>query len=184
VHLARELLFYGAMEYLRLKPLPYDTHALEPHISGKAVALHFEEHHAGYARKLLIAGKPEETASLERIIQTSDGAIFDNAAQIWNHDFYWRSMQPDGGGAPSGALNGAITRNFGSRASGLSRVDRCALDRRELPERTLSDLKGPFFVLSAARGSGPDHRDRSTALASHRPADYHTSDSSRNSLGP
>ena len=116
MHLARELLFHGAMEHLRLKPLPYDTHALEPHISGETVALHYEKHHAGYARKLkvLIADKPEETASLERIILTSDGAILDNAAQIWNHDFYWRSMQPDGGGAPSGALNGAITRNFGS----------------------------------------------------------------------
>ena len=113
--MARELLFGQAMDHLMLKPLPYDTDALEPHIGRETVALHYEKHHAGYARKLkeLIAGKPEEKESLERIVRTSEGAIFENAAQIWNHDFYWRSMHPDGGGAPSGALKEAISRNFG-----------------------------------------------------------------------
>lgn len=104
------------MEHLTLKPLPYDKHALEPHISRKTVALHYEKHHAGYLKKLkaLIAGKREETESLEWTIRTSEGAIFNNAAQLWNHDFYWRSMHPDGGGAPEGALNEAIVGNFGS----------------------------------------------------------------------
>jgi len=113
--MARELLFHCAMKHLKLNPLPYDTHALEPHIGRETVALHYEKHHAGYARKLneLIAGKPEETASLEWMIRRSEGAIFNNAAQIWNHDFYWRSMHPDGGGAPSGALNDAITKDLG-----------------------------------------------------------------------
>ncbi len=103
------------MEHLILKPLPYDKQALEPHISRETVTLHFEKHHGGYAKKLneLIAGKREETATLEWMIRCSEGAIFNNAAQIWNHDFYWRSMHPDGGGAPSGALNDAITRDFG-----------------------------------------------------------------------
>ena len=98
-----------------LKPLPYDTDALEPHIRRETVALHYEKHHAGYARKLkeLIAGKPEAKESLERIVRTSEGAIFNNAAQIWNHDFYWRSMRPDGGGAPSGGLKQAIIAGFG-----------------------------------------------------------------------
>ena len=115
MHLARELLLACAMEHLKLKPLPYDTHALEPHIGRETVAIHYERHHAGYAMKLeeLIAGKPEATASLEEIIGASQGAILDNAGQIWNHDFYWRSMHPDGGGAPSGGLTEAIIGDFG-----------------------------------------------------------------------
>jgi len=112
---AHKLLYVLVMEHFALKPLPYEKHALEPHIGRETVALHYEKHHAGYVKKLkeLIAGKPEETESLEWMIRTSEGAIFNNAAQIWNHDFYWRSMHPDGGGAPEGALNEAIIRNFG-----------------------------------------------------------------------
>ena len=104
------------MDRLSLKPLPYDIDALEPHIGRETVGIHYAKHHAGYARKLkeLIAGKAEEKESLEQIIRTSEGAIFENAAQIWNHDFYWRSMHPDGGGAPSGVLQQAILSGFGS----------------------------------------------------------------------
>lgn len=115
IHLARELLCHPAMDHLTLKPLPYAYHALEPHIGRETVTLHYEKHHAGYVQKLkeLIAGKPEETASLESLIRTSEGAIFNNAAQIWNHDFYWQSMHSDGGGAAEGALSVAIAGNFG-----------------------------------------------------------------------
>jgi Fe-Mn family superoxide dismutase len=104
-----------SMETFEPAPLPYDTHALEPHIGRETVEIHYEKHHAGYATKLreLTLGKPETTASLEGIIGTADGAILDNAAQIWNHDFYWRSMHPDGGGVPSGDLNEAIVGEFG-----------------------------------------------------------------------
>ena len=104
------------MEPSKLKPLPYDTHALEPHIGRETVELHYLKHHAGYVKKLqeLTAGRPEDTASLEWLIRRSQGAIFDNAAQIWNHDFYWRSMHANGGGAPSGALNDVIVRHFGA----------------------------------------------------------------------
>jgi Fe-Mn family superoxide dismutase len=114
------------MKHLRLKPLPYDTHALEPHIGRETVEIHYAKHHAGYARKLkeLIADEPAATASLEQLIRTTEGAAFDNAAQIWNHDFYWRSMHPDGGGAPSGPLNEAITRSFG----GFERFRSCFLE--------------------------------------------------------
>lgn len=116
--MARELLFVCAMDHMMFKPLPYDTHALEPHIGRETVTFHFAKHHAGYARKLkeLIAGKPQEKQSLEWIVRTSEGAIFNNAAQIWNHDFYWRSMHPGGGGAPSGPLDEAIVAGFGSFA--------------------------------------------------------------------
>ena len=113
--LARELLSGSDVEFLKLKPLPYDKDALEPHIGRETVSIHYEKHHGGYVRKLkeLIAGKAEEKESLEWIVRTSEGAIFENAAQIWNHDFYWRSMHPDGGGAPDGDLQQAIITAFG-----------------------------------------------------------------------
>jgi Fe-Mn family superoxide dismutase len=114
--MARELLSRAAMECSKLKPLPYDKHVLEPHIGRETVELHYLKHHVGYVKKLkeLTGGMPEESATLEWLIRRSEGAIYNNAAQIWNHDFYWRSMHPDGGGAPSGALNGAIIRSFGA----------------------------------------------------------------------
>jgi Fe-Mn family superoxide dismutase len=99
-----------------LRPLPYPRNALEPHIGRETVALHYERHHAGYLRKLaeLIAGTPEEHESLESIIRIADGPVFNNAAQVWNHDFYWRSMDPRGGGAPRLGLASAIEASFGS----------------------------------------------------------------------
>jgi superoxide dismutase, Fe-Mn family len=114
------------MTHATLEPLPYEKHALEPYIGRQTVELHYERHHAGYVKKLnaLIAGKPEETAGLKWMIRNSEGAIFDNAAQIWNHDFYWRSMHADGARAPEGALKEAIVGNFGS----LERMRRQFLD--------------------------------------------------------
>jgi Fe-Mn family superoxide dismutase len=99
-----------------LRPLPYAIDALEPHIGRETVAIHHEKHHGGYVKKLgeLIAGKPEAAASLEDIIRQSEGPVFDNAAQIWNHDFYWQSMRPGGGGEPTGELEHAILDHFGS----------------------------------------------------------------------
>jgi len=101
---------------MTLLPLPYARHALEPWLGRETVTLHYEKHHAGYLKKLLelTAGRPGRVTSLEWIIRSSEGAIFENAAQIWNHDFYWRSMQPDGGGAPVGAVHEAILDGFGS----------------------------------------------------------------------
>jgi Fe-Mn family superoxide dismutase len=102
-----------------LRPLPYPADALEPHIGRETVARHHEKHHAGYLKKLkeLIEGRPEEQESLERIVRSADGPVFDNAAQVWNHDFYWRSMDPKGGGAPRVGLAAAIQASFGSFAA-------------------------------------------------------------------
>jgi len=99
-----------------LRPLPYPRNALEPHIGRETVALHYEKHHAAYLKKLeeLIEGTPEEHESLEGIIRTADGPVFNNAAQVWNHDFYWRSMDPKGGGAPRLGLAAAIEASSGS----------------------------------------------------------------------
>jgi len=99
-----------------LPPLPYDKNALAPHISAETLEYHHGKHHAAYVANLnkLLDGKPEASMSLEEIIQTSEGGVFNNAAQIWNHTFYWSCMKPNGGGRPTGELDQAITRDFGS----------------------------------------------------------------------
>ncbi len=99
-----------------LPPLPWSKDALAPHISPETIDYHYGKHHAGYVKKLnaLTEGKPEAEKSLEELIRTADGGVFNNAAQIWNHTFYWKSMTPNGGGTPSGDLLSAIERDFGS----------------------------------------------------------------------
>ncbi len=99
-----------------LPPLPYEKGALAPHLSAETLEFHHDKHHAAYVNNLnkLLEGKPEASKSLEEIIKTSEGGVFNNAAQIWNHTFYWSSMKPAGGGAPTGDLADAITRDFGS----------------------------------------------------------------------
>ena len=99
-----------------LPPLPYDKNALAPHISSETLDFHYGKHHQAYVTNLnkLTEGKPEASKSLEEIIKTSEGGVFNNAAQIWNHTFYWNSLKPNGGGQPTGDLLAAITRDFGS----------------------------------------------------------------------
>jgi len=99
-----------------LPELPYAKDALAPHISAETLEYHHGKHHNAYVTNLnkLIDGKPEAQLSLEEIILRSDGGVFNNAAQVWNHTFYWHSMKPGGGGQPSGDLADAIKRDFGS----------------------------------------------------------------------
>ena len=109
------------MKEITLAPLPYADDALAPTISAKTISFHYGKHHAGYVKTLngLIAGTKYEGLSLEGIVaasrDASDTAIFNNAAQTWNHDFYWRSLAPAGkGGEPSAELLAAINASFGS----------------------------------------------------------------------
>ena len=99
-----------------LPNLPYDKDALAPHISPETLEYHHGKHHKAYVDTLnqLLEGKPEANKTLEEIILSSEGPVFNNAAQIWNHTFYWHSMKANGGGAPTGDLAAAITRDFGS----------------------------------------------------------------------
>lgn len=107
---------YGYAETFNLFQLPYPTNALEPTISQQTVELHHGKHVAAYIKNLntLIKGTPFENASLEEIVRYSDGAIFNNGAQVWNHAFYFNTFSPNGGGTPSGALAEAIDKQFGS----------------------------------------------------------------------
>lgn len=101
-----------------LPALPYALDALSPKISKETLEYHYGKHHQAYVNNLnkLIVGTPFEALSLEEIIQQSSGAIFNNAAQVWNHTFYWHSLSPQGGGEPSGELAAEITKTFGSFA--------------------------------------------------------------------
>ena len=99
-----------------LPELPYKKDALAPHLSAETLDYHHGKHHAAYVTNLnkLVEGTPWANQTLEEIILGSDGPIFNNAAQIWNHTFYWQGMKPNGGGRPTGDLADAITRDFGS----------------------------------------------------------------------
>jgi len=101
-----------------LPPLPYANDALHPHISAETIEFHYGKHHQTYVTNLnnLIKGTEFETASLEDIIKKSSGGLFNNAAQVWNHTFYWNCLSPNGGGEPSGAVADAINKAFGSFA--------------------------------------------------------------------
>lgn len=99
-----------------LPPLPYEKNALEPHISAETLDFHYGKHHATYVTKLngLIEGTDLAEKSLEEIVTSSEGGVFNNAAQIWNHTFYWHSLSPNGGGEPTGDLASAIAAKWGS----------------------------------------------------------------------
>jgi Fe-Mn family superoxide dismutase len=99
-----------------LPPLPYAQNALEPHLSVETLAYHYGKHHAGYLAELReeIDGTPLARCSLDELVAGADGRIFNLAAQVWNHTFYWRSLSPGGGGAPPRVVADALTRAFGS----------------------------------------------------------------------
>jgi len=99
-----------------LPKLPYDMSALEPHISRETLEYHYGKHHQAYVTNLnnLVVGTPFEGKSLEEIIKSSTGGIFNNAAQVWNHTFYWHCLSPKGGNEPSGTLADSIKKSFGT----------------------------------------------------------------------
>ena len=99
-----------------LPALPYAKDALQPHISAETLEYHYGKHHQAYVTNLnnLIKGNEFESMTLEEIIKKSSGGVFNNAAQVWNHTFYWNCLSPNGGGEPSGALGDAIKAKWGS----------------------------------------------------------------------
>ena len=99
-----------------LPVLPYADDALEPHISAETISFHYGKHHQTYVTNLnnLVPGTEYEGLSVEEILMKADGGIFNNAAQVWNHTFYWNGLTPNSNGAPSGALAAAINSAFGS----------------------------------------------------------------------
>lgn len=102
----------------KLPELPYAKDALAPGISAETLEYHYGKHHKTYVDNInkLIAGTEFENMTLEEIVKKASGGVFNNAAQVWNHTFYWNCLSPSGGGEPSGALADAIARDFGSFA--------------------------------------------------------------------
>jgi len=100
----------------KLPPLPYPMDGLQPYLSRETLEYHYGKHHQAYVTNLNNQIKNTEfvNASLEEIVKKSSGSIFNNAAQVWNHTFFWQCMKPHGGGEPSGALADAISKKWGS----------------------------------------------------------------------
>ncbi len=99
-----------------VEALPYAKDALAPAMSEETLNFHYEKHHKGYMTKLkaAIEGTPDADKSLEDFVKSASGGNFNNAAQVWNHTFFWKGMKPNGGGAPTGAVADLITKSFGS----------------------------------------------------------------------
>ena len=112
-----------------LPALPYAMDALAPHISAETLEFHYGKHHKTYVDNLnnLIKGTEFENASLEDIVKKSSGGVFNNAAQVWHHTFYWNGLKPNGGGAPTGALADAINTKWGSFDAFKEAFTKCAV---------------------------------------------------------
>ena len=132
-----------------LPPLPFPKNALEPYTSAKTLEFHHGKHHQTYVKTLneLIEGTPLERQSLEEIIKATykDEAkikVFNNAAQVWNHNFFWNCLKPNGGGAPTGDLAQALKRDFGDVHKFEEEFKKAAVERRPAIMANPDDAKG------------------------------------------
>jgi len=114
---------------IELPPLPYDRTALQPHLSAETLDHHHGKHHRAYVDRLneLIAGSEFEALPLEDIVRRAQGGLFNQAAQVWNHNFYWQCLRPRGGGDPGGLLAEKISQAFGDVAHLRSEFNRLAM---------------------------------------------------------
>ncbi len=142
-----------------LPALPYAPDALAPTISAETLAVHHGKHHATYVKKLneLVKGTEFATMALDELItKAPTGKIFNNAAQHWNHSFYWRSMSPTGGGKPTGALAASMTASFGSVAEGIKQLTAAATNHFGSGWTWLvTDKRGALSVMETADAGLP-----------------------------
>mgnify|MGYP003429685648 FL=1 len=141
-----------------LPPLPYELDALAPHISKETLEYHYGKHHQAYVTNLnkLVADSDFATMSLEDVIRKSSGGIFNNAAQVWNHTFYWHCLSPNGGGEPSGKLAEAINQTFGSFAASKEQFTQAAITTFGSGWAWLvQDDKGQLSITSTSNAGTP-----------------------------
>jgi Fe-Mn family superoxide dismutase len=141
-----------------LPPLPYPKDALVPYISEETLEYHYGKHHNAYVTNLnkLIPGTEFESLSLEDIILKAKGGIFNNAAQVWNHTFYWHCLSPNGGGEPKGALAAAITKHFGSFATFKEQFTQAAITTFGSGWAWLvQDKQGGLKIISTSNAATP-----------------------------
>lgn len=140
-----------------LPTLPYALDALEPHISRETLEYHYGKHHQTYVTKLNGLTKDGEfaDASLETIIQHATGGLFNNAAQVWNHTFYWHCLSPNGGGQPSGELATAITKAFGSFDAFKEKFTQTAINTFGSGWAWLVSQNGKLDIISTSNAETP-----------------------------
>lgn len=141
-----------------LPPLPYSHDSLEPFISRETIEYHYGKHHQTYVNNLnnLVPGTEFEGKSLEEIIMKASGGIFNNAAQVWNHTFYWHSLAPKAGGEPTGALADAIQTQFGSFAQFKEAFTKSAISLFGSGWTWLvQDKKGNLAVVNTGNAANP-----------------------------
>ena len=140
-----------------LPNLPYAKDALAPYMSAETFDYHHGKHHAAYVAKLneLTQGKPEANKSLEEVIRSSEGVLFNQAAQVWNHTFFWNCMKPGGGGEPKGDLADAIKRDFGSYDKFKEAFTAAAMGRFGSGWGWLVLDKGKLAITSTANAETP-----------------------------
>ncbi len=141
-----------------LPELPYDRKALAPHISEETLDYHYGKHHLAYVNNLnkLIEGTDLTKKTLEDIITTSSGGIFNNAAQVWNHTFYWNCLSPNGGGEPAGELLEAINKTFGSFSAFKEAFSKAATTHFASGWAWLTkDSQGKLEIVSTANAGTP-----------------------------
>jgi Fe-Mn family superoxide dismutase len=153
-----------------LDPLPYRENELAPHIGAETVDLHYHKHHAGYLRKLAdeIRGRPIADRPLDEIVKAEkpESSIFRNAAQVWNHTFYWNSLAPKGGGRPSGKLADQLKRDFGDIDNFKQRYAEAAKGEFGSGWAWLvADQAGRLSVLSTTDANNPMREDYRPLLA-------------------
>lgn len=141
-----------------LPPLPYELDALAPHISKETLEYHYGKHHSAYVNNLnnLVAGTEFANMSLEDVITKSSAGIFNNAAQVWNHTFYWNCLSPEGGGEPKGKLGEEINKAFGSFAEFKEQFTKTALTTFGSGWAWLvQDTHGQLSLLSTSNANTP-----------------------------
>ena len=141
----------------KLPELPYSKEALMPNISGETLEYHYGKHHQAYVDNLnrLIPGTEFENLPLEDIVKKASGGIFNNAAQVWNHSFYWRCMKPGGGGEPDGKLAEALDRDFGSFSEFKEKLTEAALEQFGSGWAWLVESAGALKVVRTANADLP-----------------------------
>ena len=145
-----------------LPPLPWAENALEPVTSARTISFHYGKHHRAYVDNLnkLVAGTDLENRSLEEVIGAVAGdpakvGVFNNAAQVWNHSFFWKSMKPGGGGAPSGALAAKIDATFGGLPAFVEQFKATAVGRFGSGWAWLVDDAGTLKIVTTPNAEMP-----------------------------
>lgn len=151
---------------IELPPLPYPKNALAPTISEETLEYHYGKHHQAYVTNLnnLLPNTEFEGQSLENIIKKSTGPVFNNAAQVWNHTFYWNCMKPHGGGEPTGDLAAAINKYFGSFAQFKEAFNKAAIGTFGSGWAWLVKQQDGSLAITSTSNAGTPMTENKTAL--------------------